>query len=192
MLRQASAIRGDRRIRRSAPLVCFALGVLLTTALACGRVSATREFNHGIRYYNEENYPAAVRAFERASQSLPHREVRYNLALARFKALKTASEPSPADTRAALEAVTHALKAERVDDPMQARLHYIAGSIHHLTGDEKRARAAFAEALAHQDDYAPALRALVKLDTPEDSPLARFVLAVSEVEEPTLEDKLPL
>ncbi len=180
-----------QKIRRQL-FVCSLFAALLATALACGRVSATREFNYGVRYYNEHNYPAAVRAFERASQGLESPTVLYNLALSQLAVLKTAEDPSPGDARAALDVVTRARRSEGVDHSMQARLFYIAGSVHRLLGEDAKARGAFDEAVALERDYAPALRELVRLDTNADSALARFVLSVVSVEEPALEAKLPL
>lgn len=173
-------------------LQVIAIALALTASLACSRVHATREFNHGIRYFKENNYAAAARAFERASETLDLPEVKYNLALSHLHALKVAPDRSEDEVRAALASVADALEAPGVTVSTRARLHYIAGSIHRLQPDEPKARTAFNRALKESPLYAPALRALLELEPDRNSPLARLVLATAVIEEPTLEEKLSL
>jgi tetratricopeptide (TPR) repeat protein len=176
---------------RSAALLCFAIAASIAF-VGCGRLTATREFNHGVRYYKDKSYAAAARAFERASQSIAHPEVRYNLALSRYQALRSTKDRSPADAQAALEAIASALEAAKSSDSMQTRLHYLAGAVHQLENHASKARAAYNASLEIDPNYAPSLKALVELDPTSNSPLTKLVLATTKTEPPPLEEKLPL
>lgn len=192
---------GGRLCRPRGGLGLSALRVVAMTALvvalvACGRVAATRDFNYGVRYFNDHEFDAAVRAFERASEVFEGPAIRYNLALARLAALRApgpsdkrgqSNRPDPPKTQAerhaeAFAAVAAARSLPTPTDAMLAKLGYIEGSLHVLAGDDKAARSAFARSLAADPGFKPTLKALVKIDPASDSTVARLLLATIEVE----------
>ncbi len=180
------------RIARILRIVVAA--ALLVALAACSRVNATRDFNHGVQYFNDRNFDASVRSFERASEVLEGPAIRYNLALARLASLRgsKASEDSKARARrleSALTAVVAARAVAKPSDPMLAKLGYIEGSIHALAGDHKAARSAFAKSLASESGFRPTLKALLKLDPASESAVGRLVLATVAVEPLKLESK---
>lgn len=183
------------RILRIARILRIVVAAALLVALAaCSRVNATRDFNHGVQYFNDRNFDASVRSFERASEVLEGPAIRYNLALARLASLRgsKASEDSKARARrfeSALTAVVAARALAKPSDPMLAKLGYIEGSIHALAGDHKAARSAFAKSLASESGFRPTLKALLKLDPASESAVGRLVLATVAVEPLKLESK---
>ena len=165
------------------------IGALILTLAGCGRLDATREFNYGLKYFNDQKFDAAVRHFERASEALPDAAIRYNLALAHLALLRESSagddpsDPQPQAIAAALAAVSAARELPELTDEMLAKLGYIEGSIHALAKDEKAARRAFAESLEAEPDFKPTLKALLELDSESDTPAGRLVLATAEVDQ---------
>ena len=143
-----------------------AAGALIVALVACSRVDATRDFNYGVRYFNDDNFDAAVRSFERASEVLEGPAIRYNLALARLAVLRRSETNDDAKTRArrfegALAAVVAARALPEATDRLLAKLGYIEGSIHALAGDDNAARGAFAKSLAAESGFKPTLRELL-------------------------------
>lgn len=192
--RGLSALRILRIARIARILRIVVAAALLVALAACSRVNATRDFNHGVQYFNDRNFDASVRSFERASEVLEGPAIRYNLALARLASLRgsKASEDSKARARrfeSALTAVVAARALAKPSDPMLAKLGYIEGSIHALAGDHKAARSAFAKSLASESGFRPTLKALLKLDPASESAVGRLVLATVAVEPLKLESK---
>jgi hypothetical protein len=127
------------------------LASLALALAACGRIDATREFNYGLRYFGEQNFEAAIASFGRAAKAHSDPAIRYNSALAHLSALRSASNDGgsrkskldPKRVAAALDAVATARETPNVRRKMLARLGYIEGSIHVLSGNEPLARRAF-------------------------------------------------
>ena len=172
------------------------IGALIVTLAACGSFDATRQFNYGVKFFNDGKFDAAVRSFERASKALPDQAIRYNLALAHLASLRESSNGDdssklqPQEVVGALAAVAAARELPEPTHEMLAKLGYIEGSIHFLTGDEKAARRAFRESLEAEPDFKPTLKALLELDPESDTAVARLVLATTDVEELKPEEKL--
>ena len=172
------------------------IGALIVTLAACGRFDGTRQFNYGVRYFNDGKFDAAVRSFELASKALPDQAIRYNLALAHLASLRESpngEDSSKLQSQQVTGALTAVATARELPEPtgeMLAKLGYIEGSIHLLAGDEKAARRAFRESLEAEPDFKPTLKALLELDPESDTAVARLVLATAEVEELQPEKKL--
>jgi tetratricopeptide (TPR) repeat protein len=174
------------------------ISLLLVFLLTCGRLDATREFNYGIKYYNDEQFETAIHFFERASENFSNPAIGYNLALAHLAWLRESTNAdvspqtgaSPQDIASALRAVRSARELPELPDAMLAKLFYIEGSIHVIANDEAAARAAFAKSLSAEADFKPTLKVLVQLDPGADSPTARFILAAAEVDDLEPEEKL--
>ena len=166
------------------------MGVVMVALAACGRLDATREFNYGVKYFENGKFDEAIRSFERAYEDLPDPAIRYNLALAQLASLRESSrgddlsesEVQPTQVAAALAAVTAARVLPDPSGQMLAKLGYIEGSIYILVGDEKAALSAFRESLKADPNFKPTLKALLELDPESDTPLARLVLAIADVE----------
>ena len=162
----------------------------LLALLACDRFDATRHFNHGLRAFQDEKYQVAVQFFSRASEALPNRATRYNLALAHLawlRALSSADKASAADLdpdriSAALAAVHAARELPELDDEMLAKLGYIEGAIHALAGNQEAAREAFMMSLAAVPDFEPTLKALLPLETEADTTATKLLAATAVVE----------
>lgn len=173
------------------------LGVLILALGSCGRLDATREFNYGVKYYNDEKYDAAVRSFERASQAFAAPAIYYNLALAHLALARHSADddesdvPKPEQVAAGLGAVAAARELPELTDEMLAKLGYIEGSLHVLAGDEQAARESFAVSLESDRDFKPTLKALLELDPESSTAIGRFTLATAAVEKLEPEDKLP-
>jgi tetratricopeptide (TPR) repeat protein len=173
-----------------------AIGALIVSLAACGRFDASREFNYGVTYFNEEKFDAAARSFERASKSLNDPAIHYNLALAHLALLRESSNDDdssslqPQQVAAALAAVAAARELPEPTDEMLAKLGYIEGSIHALAGDEEAARRLFDESLEAEPDFKPTLKALLELDPESDTAVARLVLAAADVETLKPEEEL--
>lgn len=177
-------------------LQLITIGAFVVFSTGCGRFDATREFNHGVSHFNDKNFDAAVRSFERASKSLDDPAIRYNLALAHLALLRESSNSDdspnlqPTQVEVALAAVAAARELPDPTNEMLAKLGYIEGSIHALAGDENAARRSFEDSLEAESDFKPTLKALVELDPHSDTPVARFALAVADVEVLTPEEEL--
>ncbi len=182
--------------------------VLLAFFIGCGPVEttwkflkATRHFNYGVSYYENNNFEAAVGSFERASNDFSHPTIGYNIALSHFAWLRDSvgstgslvnTAVSSKDAATALQAVHSALQSGDLSDEMRAKLFYIEGSIHVVAGDEAAARIAFKRSLSTQADFKPGLKSLAMLESEAEDSLARLVFAVAEVGELEPEEKLPM
>lgn len=172
-------------------------GLLILVLGSCGRLDATREFNYGVKYYNDEKYDAAVHSFERASQGLAAPAIYYNLALAHLALVRESADddeskvPGSEQVAAGLGAVAAARELPDLTDEMLAKLGYIKGSLHALAGDEQAAREAFAESLEAEPNFKPTLKALLELDPESSTAIGRFALATADAEELEPEDELP-
>jgi hypothetical protein len=74
-------------------VVAVALGVAgIGYLMFSSQVEATREFNYGVKAYEDERFEAAVAYFRRATELSPDPTVAYNLALASWAAAKDAAD----------------------------------------------------------------------------------------------------
>jgi tetratricopeptide (TPR) repeat protein len=169
---------------------------LLLLVAACGRIEASRDFNFGVRYFNEEKYDAAIRSFESALESAADPAIAYNLALSHLAALRELSNDEeeqdliPEQIAAALASVSSAQKLPEPSDELLAKLGYIEGAIHALAGNSEAARDSFQKSLSADPEFAPTLKAQLELDAESDSTLAKLVLATADIEKLEPEEKL--
>jgi len=159
-------------------------------------MEATRDFNFGVRYFNDKKFEAAIRSFERAASARTDPVIAYNLALSHLVALRElATRDQETDlslerAAPALASVSSAQELPDLEDEMLAKLGYIEGEIYALIGNPEAAHRAFSRSLSADADFPPTLKAQLKLDTKSDSALAKLLLATADVEELELEEKL--
>ncbi len=191
-------------------IMVISLACSISIALGCEQVDATRDFNHGIKFYEAKSYAASVEFFERAAGGLDDPAISYNLALAHLAQLRSrdpgaAGELLPTAGVPALEAVRTAIQHPEMDEERLVELHYIEARMHQVAGDSASERAALERSLALDPGYRPALRELVELDEREavptlrervrldermPSPLVRLVVALAAGGEPQLVEAL--
>ena len=152
-------------------MIRFAIATaLLLFVAACGRIEASRDFNFGVRYFNDEKFDAAVRSFEKASESFTDPAISYNLALSHMAALRELSNDGekanlkPEQIAAGLAAVASAQGLPEPTDEMLAKLGYIEGTIYALAGNSEAARKSFQKSLSADSKFAPTLKARLELD----------------------------
>ena len=173
-----------------------AICALLASVVTCGQLEASRYFNFGVRYFNEEKFDAAIRSFEKAATVRVDPAIVYNLALSHLAALRELSNQSketnlsPEQIAPALAAVTSAQELPNPEEEMLAKLGYIEGEIYALAGSSEAAHSAFAKSLSADPDFPPTLKAQLKLDSKSETELAKLVLATADVEELEPEEKL--
>jgi tetratricopeptide (TPR) repeat protein len=173
-----------------------AICVLLASVVTCGRFEASRDFNFGVRYFNEEKFDAAIRSFEKAATARVDPVIAYNLALSHLAALRELSSQSeetnlsPEQIAPALASVASAQELPDPEEEMLAKMGYIEGEIYSLAGNSEAAHSAFARSLSADPDFPPTLKAQLKLDSESDTALAKLVLATADVEELEPEEKL--
>jgi len=175
-------------------------------ALGCEQVEATRDFNHGIKFYEAKSYAVSVEFFESAARGLDDPAISYDLALAHLALLKSdnreaTGELPPTAGVPALEAVRAAIQHPEMSQERLVELHYIEAQIHHVAGDSASQQAALERSLALDQGYRPALREMVELDEEsagptlrervrlegrKPSPLVRLVVALAAGGEPQL------
>jgi tetratricopeptide (TPR) repeat protein len=193
-------------------ITLLALMCSISILVACDQVDATRDFNHGIKFYKAKNYAASVEFFQSAGLGIDDPAISYNLALAHLALLNsveqdaTGAAPATASVPA-LEAVRSALQHPEMSVGRRAELSYIEARIHQAAGDPASERAALERALGLDPGYRPALRELVKLDEQESSrsfrervnheekkssPLVRLVVSLAAGGEPELVEALSL
>ncbi len=172
------------------------IGALSFSVVTCGRIEASRDFNFGVRYFNEEKFDAAIRSFEKASEAFVHPAIAYNLSLSHLAALRELANQSeatnlpPEQIAPALAAVVSAQEIPEPKEEMLAKLGYIEGEIYALAGNSEAARSAFERSLSAVPEFVPTLKAQLKLDSELDTTLAQLVLATAEVEKLEPEEKL--
>ena len=178
-------------------LMRFAITVALLVAVAaCDRIEASRDFNFGVRYFNDEKFEAAVRSFDKASESAADPAIAYNLALSHLAVLRESSDNGDAPNldleriAAALAAVTAAQELPDLTDEMLAKLGYIEGEIYALAENPEAARKAFQKSLSADPKFAPTLKAQLELDAESDTTLAQLVFATADIEKLKPEEKL--
>jgi tetratricopeptide (TPR) repeat protein len=182
----------------------------ISIALGCEQVDATRDFHHGVKFYEAKSYAASIEFFEQAAGGLDDPAISYNLALAYLALLKSrdpeaGGELLPTASVPALEAVRAAIQNPEMDVERLVELHYIESRMHQVAGDSASARAALQRSLALDPVYRPSLRELVKLAEREamptlrervkleekrPSPLVRLVVALAAGGEPQLVEVL--
>ena len=173
-----------------------AICVLLASIVTCGRIEANRDFNFGVRYFNDKKFDAAIRSFERAASVRADPVIAYNLALSHLAALRELtsqteeSNLSPEQIAPALASVSSAQELPGLEDEMLAKLGYIEGEIYALAGNSEAAQRAFSRSLSADPNFPPTLKAQLELDTKSDTALARLLLATADVEELEPEEKL--
>lgn len=189
-------------------VVAAALGVAgIGYLMFSSQVEATREFNYGVRAYEDERFDTAVRSFRRSVELSPNPTATYNLAVASWAAVKDAKkraengdegevsqEEIGKSIQTAHEAITEALGTEGLEEDQILDLTYLEARLLAVEGKTKEARDRLREALSLEEGFKPALRELVRLDTTErPNPMRELLVALAEDEEPELvtEYKLP-
>jgi tetratricopeptide (TPR) repeat protein len=172
------------------------LALLGLHLLACNAIETDREFNLGLKYYEDGEFAAAAKSFERAAGHTKKASIEYNLALAHLALLRedaaegAAGRPLPAAHVApALARVGAVRRLRDLPGEMLVRIAFIEGSMHSLAGNQPAARSAYMQSLELDPGFLPSLRALAELDSSGD-PLARFVLAAIPVAKLVPEEKL--
>lgn len=180
----------------AAALGAAGLGYLILSS----QVEATREFNYGVKAYEDERFDAAVRHFRRSVELSPNPTVLYNLAVASWAAIKDATESSEGGdeagvsqeqiekaTQTAREAISEALASEDLDEEQILDLTYLEARLLAVEGRHQEARDHLREALSLEEGFKPALRELVRLDAAEKpDPMRQLLVTLAGDEEPEL------